>query len=78
VTTGHGTANYYTQGCHCALCRKAWAKEQQRQRQRLANLPIPEHLHGRYSTYVNRGCRCDQCTRAAAAYKRAYKQKVKR
>lgn len=36
--------------------------------------PVPEHMHGKLSTYANRGCRCLRCTKARSDYgRRTYK-----
>ncbi len=51
-------------GRNCPDCKAACASYNADWRQRVRDLPIPEHLHGRPGTYTNRKCRCDRCVAA--------------
>jgi len=40
--------------------------------------PVPDHFHGRMSTYTARGCRCDQCKEAKRQYEAARREAATR
>lgn len=61
-------------GRNCPDCKAECARYNAEWRERVRDLPIPEHLHGRPGTYNNRKCRCDRCI---AAHK-AMRSKAKR
>jgi hypothetical protein len=63
----HGTAASYQRGCRCDACKGGQNASFRRWKAAVADQPIPDSLHGRYSTYSNRGCRCEACTAAHRA-----------
>jgi hypothetical protein len=75
----HGKVSTYAHGCKCVLCKAAHSAYVAEFRRKAVaarfvdadgNLcaPVPEHMHGRLSTYGNRSCRCTRCHQARSDY----------
>lgn len=60
-TFTHGTIYAYRKGCRCGKCKTANYRANKRWRDRQANQPVPEHVHGSLNGYKVYGCRCDPC-----------------